>query len=115
MINRTKYCIANFKMNKTPHEAHEYLDSLEKLLTKPTMNRLEELNLKIVVCPSFMSIPGLTSAYVRFGAQNIHTRESGAYTGEVSASMLKELSCKYCIILSFTTYSPLRFSRVSWK
>lgn len=56
----------------------------------------------IVLCPSFISIAEVRkntyNAGIKMGAQDIFWEEKGAYTGEISASMLKELSVEYVII-----------------
>ena len=55
-----------------------------------------------VVCPPFPYLPGLSellqSSVVALGAQNVSEHESGAYTGEVAASMLKDCNCQYVIV-----------------
>ena len=56
----------------------------------------------VAVCPPFVNIAGVGEAIkgskVALGAQNMHFEDSGAFTGEVSAPMLKALGCKYVII-----------------
>lgn len=51
---------------------------------------------ELVICPSFTSLHLFKD--IPHGAQNMHWEESGAYTGEVSAGMLKELGCTYVLI-----------------
>lgn len=57
---------------------------------------------EVVVCPVSVHLaevaPILSSSSVRLGAQNASTHDSGAYTGEVSASMLAEFGCEYVIV-----------------
>ena len=64
-------------------------------------SRLPE-NIHLVVCPPFSYIPQLLrlceKTQVAVGAQNLSVYESGAYTGEVSAEMLRDLGCEYVII-----------------
>ena len=64
-------------------------------------NRLPE-NIHLVVCPPFPYIPQLLARCERtqvvVGAQNLSAYEPGAYTGEVSAEMLRDLGCEYVII-----------------
>ena len=59
-------------------------------------------NIHLVVCPPFPYIPQLLrlceKTQVAVGAQNLSAYESGAYTGEVSADMLRDLGCEYVII-----------------
>mgnify|MGYP001350651459 CR=1 FL=1 len=58
---------------------------------------------KVVFCPSFTTLSHIISHYsnvnnISFGAQNVSNIDSGAHTGEISASMLKESMVKYCIV-----------------
>ncbi len=84
----------NWKMNKTPAEAVEFVRALRPLIT-----RYE--NVEVVVCVPFVALPAVADALrgvkVGVGAQNMHWAESGAYTGEVSAAMLEGLA-DYVII-----------------
>ncbi|MDD4111172.1 MAG: triose-phosphate isomerase [Clostridia bacterium] len=88
--------IANFKMNKTSMECKEYIDKLLTLI--PVENKI---NTKIVLCLPFSSLY-LTSDYkgrgLNFGAQNIHEEESGQYTGEINAKMIKEFNVNSVLI-----------------
>jgi len=89
-----KLIIGNFKMNTKPSEFKHYAMTLATK-TKDTKN-------DVVVCPPFTHLyvakEFLTESKVEFGAQNIHENESGAYTGEVSASMVKDLGASYVIL-----------------
>jgi triosephosphate isomerase len=80
----------NWKMNKTPAEAVEFVQALQPKLA-PYLSQVET-----VVCPSFVCLPAvadtLAGAGIGVGAQNLHWAENGAYTGEVSAAMLKGLA-----------------------
>jgi triosephosphate isomerase len=80
----------NWKMNKTPAEAVEFVRALQPVLA-PYLAQVET-----VVCPPFVCLPAvadaLAAAGIGIGAQNLHWAESGAYTGEVSAAMLKGLA-----------------------
>ena len=84
----------NWKMNKTPAEAVEFVRALRPLVTKYE-------NVETVVCVPFVALPAVADALrgvkVGVGAQNMHWADSGAYTGEVSAPMLKGLA-EYVII-----------------
>ena len=57
---------------------------------------------EVVVCPPYVFIPGVAqqigAAAISWGAQDVAKEESGAYTGEVSATMLKDYGCTYAII-----------------
>lgn len=94
MKNRKPMVAGNWKMNKTFSEAKELLDALKRELAG-----IDSVDL--VVCPTFVSLPlakeALAGSNIKVGAQNLHWEESGAYTGEVSAKMLKDY-CDYVII-----------------
>ena len=85
----------NWKMNKTASETKAFADELKTMLPKAKW-------CDILLCVPFVNIPAAQKAFkdtrVMIGAQNLHFEESGAYTGEVSAAMLKELGVKYAII-----------------
>jgi triosephosphate isomerase (TIM) len=93
---RKKILAANWKMNLTHVEAESYVEAF--------LNELGEVNdVEIVIIPSFTSIPTLAQAsgnapFIRLGAQNLHWERSGAFTGEISATMLRALFVKYVII-----------------
>ncbi len=93
---RKLFIAGNWKMNKTATEAHEAVAKFVKLVAD-----LKD-KLRIAVCPPFTSIdriaPVLRGTNVELGAQNMSDKASGAYTGEVSASMLLDLGVKYVIV-----------------
>lgn len=74
----------NWKMNKTVAGSLNFLDGLKNK---------EDENTRVVLCPPFLSLQALKEKAegVEICAQNMHFEESGAFTGEVSASMLKEI------------------------
>ena len=85
----------NWKMNKTMSEARAFADEFKPLLGKPKW-------CEVVLCVPAINIPGMMRLFkdtrVSIGAQNVHFEESGAFTGEVSPQMLKDLGVKYVII-----------------
>jgi triosephosphate isomerase len=85
----------NWKMNKTATEAKVLVEELKAKVKDIT-------SVEIVVCPPFTSIDAAVKAAagsnVKVGAQNIHWAENGAFTGEISAQMLKEAGVEYVII-----------------
>lgn len=91
-----KICIAgNWKMNKTVTEAKELVTELK--------NKIGNSNdVEVVVCPPYLALADvaaeLKNTNIGVGAQNVHWENSGAYTGEVSAPMLKEVPVEYVII-----------------
>ncbi len=84
----------NWKMNKTVTEAVELVRALREATAE--LNRVE-----MVVCPPFVSLAAVQTALagspIALGAQNVYWEEKGAFTGEVSPVMLKDL-VKYVII-----------------
>ena len=91
-----KYIIAgNWKMNKTPAETRALLGEIvEKNNGKSAC--------EVVLCVPAIDIPAAIEATkgtsVKVGAQNVHFKDNGAYTGEISAAMLSECGVEYVII-----------------
>lgn len=85
----------NWKMNKTVAEAIDLATAIKRELAA-----CKEVD--VVLCPPFTAIQAvseaITGTHVDLGAQNMHWEKSGAYTGEISASMLRELYCHYVIL-----------------
>lgn len=92
---RKKIIAGNWKMNKTVTEAVELVKSLREMMPENCEN-------EIVVCPPFTALypvlEVLKGSKIAVGAQNMYFEEKGAYTGEISPEMLKELGCKYVIL-----------------
>lgn len=85
----------NWKMNKIPREATELVQALK--------DRVGEIDgVDIVLIPPFTALETvyrlIKGSKLSLGAQNMHWEEKGAYTGEVSAFMIKETGCQYVII-----------------
>ncbi|MDF1812317.1 MAG: triose-phosphate isomerase [Verrucomicrobiales bacterium] len=96
MSTRKPIIAANWKMNQTPTESKAFL---EKFLPKFP----ESTPVDIVIAPAFLSMPMaaaqiVPSKSVDLSAQNMSAEPSGAFTGEVSAAMLKEVGTKYVIL-----------------
>lgn len=92
---RKKVIAGNWKMNKTLIESQELVSKI--------INGLGNDNkCDIIVCPPFTSLNEVYSLIkntpVKLGAQNMHCEENGAYTGEISAGMLKSVGCEYVIL-----------------
>ena len=91
---RKKVIAGNWKMNKLPNEAIDFIDRLTPLV-KDTKN-------EVVVCVPytdlFYALLTAQGTNIKIGAQNMHFEEKGAYTGEVSAQMLKSIGVEYVII-----------------
>lgn len=84
----------NWKMNMTPSEAVRLVEELKPLV--------KDAKCDVVICPPYVDLPAAAEAIkgsnIHLGAQNIHWADKGAFTGEVSADMLKELGVEYAII-----------------
>ena len=93
---RKKILAANWKMNLTHSEAESYFDTF--------LSEIGQVNdVEVVIIPPFTAIPALVTASermpaVRIGAQNMHWEKSGAFTGEISATMLRALYVRYVIL-----------------
>ncbi|MBP5288305.1 MAG: triose-phosphate isomerase [Clostridia bacterium] len=83
----------NWKMNKTPAEARALA---------ATIAANDKIGCEVVICTPFVDLfaakEAIAGSKVRLGAQNVHWAESGAFTGEISASMLKEVGVEYVIV-----------------
>ena len=83
----------NWKMNKTPSEAAELAAAIANI---------QGAKCEVVICPPFVDLHAAKAAIagssIKLGAQNCHWKESGAFTGEISADMLVETGCEYVII-----------------
>ncbi|NOZ09094.1 MAG: triose-phosphate isomerase [FCB group bacterium] len=94
-MNRSKYCVANWKMNLTSGAGVNFI---HELVSKNIMSDTAQ----IILCPSFTGIiPAVKAAQdstIEIGAQNVYFESSGAYTGEVSTAMLKEAGCQWVIL-----------------
>ena len=92
---RKKIVAGNWKMNKTASEAAALIDGIKQEVAGITQ-------VDVVVCPPFTDLKAAAAACagsnVKLGAQNVHWEASGAYTGEISAAMLKDLGVEYVII-----------------
>ena len=94
-MSRKVIIAGNWKMNKTAAEGKALVEALKPLVADVT-------DADVVVCPPFTTISAVVEAAkgsnIKVGAQNIHWAESGAFTGEISAAMLKETGIDYVII-----------------
>lgn len=94
---RKKLIAGNWKMNKTPLASSELINGIAENIPDEIYDKVD-----VVVCPPFTSlaIVGelLKNKKIKLGAQNIHQKDEGAYTGEVSAPMIKDLNCDFVIL-----------------
>ncbi|MGQ0557187.1 MAG: triose-phosphate isomerase [Nitrospiraceae bacterium] len=94
---RTVLIVGNWKMNKTASEATIFIRDLN------TRVPAQLTNLELVVAPPFTALESVrlalgASSPIQLGAQDLFWEDHGAYTGEVSAPMLKDLGCRYVIV-----------------
>lgn len=91
---RKKLVAGNWKMNMTNTQARELLDLLA--------DKCKTENAGVVFCPPFvdlhLALESTKDTNVKIGAQNMHFEDSGAYTGEISAKMLKDMGVEYVIV-----------------
>ena len=94
MPNRRYLVAANWKMNGT-------LDSASSLVAAIKQGLAEENKAEVAICPPFVYLTEISAlldgTVVELGAQNVSQLESGAFTGEVAAAMLKDVGCHYVI------------------
>ncbi|MEI6056163.1 MAG: triose-phosphate isomerase [Lentisphaerota bacterium] len=96
MKKRMLFIAGNWKMNKTASEAEKLLVELKAKLAS------FEGKLNIAVCPAFTALETsskvLKGSNIAIGSQDISAKDSGAYTGEVSAKMLLDIGVQYAIV-----------------
>ena len=92
---RLPFIVANWKMHKTVHEAIVFVKEFRSMVK-------DIVDVEIVVAPAFTAIHAVAEAarttIVGVGAQNLHEAREGAFTGEVSATMVREAGAEYVII-----------------
>ena len=91
---RKKVIAGNWKMNKLPNEAIDFIQKLEPLVK----NTKHEVILCVPYTDLFYCLLNTQNTNIKIGAQNMHFEEKGAYTGEISGSMLKSIGVEYVII-----------------
>ena len=91
---RRKVIAGNWKMNMLPNEAIDFIQGLSEKV-KGTEH---EVVLCVPYTDIFYSVLNAQDTNIKIGAQNMHWEEKGAYTGEVSAEMLKSVGVEYVII-----------------
>ncbi|MDB6146463.1 MAG: Triosephosphate isomerase [Spartobacteria bacterium] len=93
---RKKIIAANWKMNMTLAESERYIESL--LLDLGDIREVD-----VVIIPPFTAIAKVTESLgkaqnIKVGAQNMHWEKSGAFTGEISAALLRDLFVRYVVL-----------------
>jgi triosephosphate isomerase len=92
---RKKIIAGNWKMNKTTADATSLAEGLKLELG-------ECLDVDVVLCPPFTALSAVSGViddcHLKLGAQDMHWEAEGAYTGEISSGMLRDLYCNYVIL-----------------
>ncbi len=93
---RRKVVAGNWKMNMNLSETIELISGIKNELSD------NEFDTEVIVCPPFTSLETaktlLKDTKIGLGAQNMHEADNGAFTGEISAGMLKSVGCEYVIL-----------------
>ncbi len=93
---RRKIIAGNWKMHNDLMQSEDLINKLKVLLKD------RSVNCDIIVCPPFTSLSEasklIKGSIIKLGAQNMHFEDKGAFTGEISASMLKSAGCEYVIL-----------------
>ncbi|HEY6349569.1 MAG TPA: triose-phosphate isomerase [Candidatus Angelobacter sp.] len=92
---RKKLIAANWKMYKTPDQARSFVAAFRPLIQAGSQA-------EIVLCPPFICLPAVLEATkgsgIGVGGQNLFWEKEGAYTGEISAQMLRATGCSHVIM-----------------
>lgn len=89
----------NWKMNETVSEAVVLAQEISNLFERDWLEMTD-----VAVCPPYVDLKPVYAVFefdrlgVKVGAQNVYWEEKGAYTGEISIPMIKEIGCAYCIV-----------------
>jgi triosephosphate isomerase len=93
---RRKVIAGNWKMNNDLQQSVNLIEELKSKLANKTVN------CDVVICPPFTSLYEakkiIDGSNIKLGAQNMFYEDSGAFTGEISAPMLKSVGCEYVIL-----------------
>ena len=101
---RRKIIAGNWKMNNGPKQTHEFVRQIEEWLAieGTVCEQVSDGNMEIIIFPPAISLYAANhlahTSCVQIGGQNVHWEAAGAFTGEISASMLLEESCSYCLV-----------------
>ena len=84
----------NWKMNNTPSQAEAMINELK--------GKVEGCKNDVLICPTYVCLPAEVKAAegsnIKIGAQNLHFEDKGAFTGEISAQMLKEIGDRKSVV-----------------
>lgn len=94
-MSRRPFIAGNWKMFKSRREARDTAEHLQELLGA-------SLSVDVVICPPFSALSTVEEVIregeIQLAAQNVHWEQEGAFTGEVSTSMLLDCGCRYVIL-----------------
>jgi len=94
-LKRNKIVAGNWKLNYGPSEGVKFASDLGK-------NVLDAHGVQIILCPPFLALGPVCEAVqgtdLKVGAQNMHFEVSGAFTGEISGEMIREVGAEYVIL-----------------
>ena len=97
MSQRPRLIVGNWKMHKTIPEAQDLVDRLIQLVGDNVGH-----GVSIVLAPPFTALSTVAQAIkgrpYLLGAQNLHWEDQGAYTGEISGAMLRDVGCRYVLV-----------------
>lgn len=107
---RTKLVVGNWKMNMTLAESAATVEAFLKYVSAKS-------DVDVALCPPFTALSKvrelIRNTHIQLGAQDVFWKESGAFTGNVSAPMLYDLGCTYCIVGHSETRGRFGKSEVS--
>ena len=93
---RKKVIAGNWKMNMDMNDTVALISELKNEI------RNKNLNASVIVCPPFTNLDTASAlikdSSIKLGAQNMYFEENGAFTGEISPSMLKSVGCEFVIL-----------------
>ena len=91
---RKKIIAGNWKMNYCVNKAEDFVSEIKDAINTDEVD--------VVICPNFVALDRLSDLLegtnIKLGAQNVHTEDKGAYTGETSVNMLAAVGVEYCIV-----------------
>lgn len=91
---RKKIIAGNWKMNYCVNKAEDFVSEIKDAINTDEVD--------VVICPNFVALDRISDLLdgtnIKLGAQNVHTEDKGAYTGETSVNMLAAVGVKYCIV-----------------
>ena len=98
-MTRRKLIAGNWKMNETVPEAVVLAQEISNLMERDWLEMMD-----VAVCPPFVDLKPVKTVLefdrvdIALGAQNVYWEPAGAFTGEISIPMIKEIGCAFCIV-----------------